>query len=128
MGKGTKPKEETVKKQLDFKSTTAIGGGGARRSSKEDTCLITISFDIMIARNTLASISPSDHVVVTLSSSGRSLDTFVAGTFVGPYTGSNQSLILSCIKQNYIYEGTVSRVEPNGNDFKVSCEIMGHTK
>jgi len=128
MGKGPKPTEKNVKKQLDYTSSGGSKGGSGKPIKQGDKCIFSFAFDVTVYNNQASGISPSNDVVLALSSSGIAVDIFVAGSSIGTYVGSKTTAVISCMKQNYIYEGVVTKVKHGSNTTVVSCDITGHTK
>lgn len=128
MGKGPTATEKNVTKQLDYSTSSGSSGVSKKQDNHGNKCLFSFTFDITLDTNKATRTSVSDGVVLVLAPDSSSLDLFIGGSAVGPYTGSKSNLIASCIKQGYIYEGVVTKVKHGSNTTTVSCDITGHTK
>lgn len=128
MGKGPKATEKNVSKQLDYRPSSGSAGGSKKTDKQVNKCLLSLSFDIYLNAAGSNGISASMGVILVLASNGSSIDVHIAGSTVGAYSGLKAGLIVSCMKQNYIYEGVVTKVKHGPSQTTVSCDITGHAK
>lgn len=128
MGRGSRSSEIGVKKEYEG-NTQGKGsgaGGGSQKESSSDNCLFSFEASVTIPQNDATEVEKASPVVIVPHHSDPDrLDLFIGGKDFGSYKGSNAKRMLSCIKKNYIYDGTVQSLNIVRDNVIVKFLIQG---
>lgn len=127
MGKGASTSQSNVSKKLpslatpNRASSTTGSEGAASSAETSNACLIVFKETVELDKRLTKSISAGFNFVVILDDKNN-LQIVGSGQILGSYTGKNSSLLKRCIKNNYVYRGTILSIQANVAD----CEITGY--
>lgn len=128
MGRGSRSSEIGVKKEHGEYSQVKGGGTGAgsQKESSVDSCLFSFNANVLITQNDATGIEKASSVVIVPHHSNPDgLELFFGGKDFGSYNGKHAKRMLSCIRKNYIYDGTVQSVNKVRDNVRVEFLIQG---
>jgi hypothetical protein len=127
MGKGASTNKANVtKRPANYKSaaeSTGLQGGRGvepERKARPNACLVSFKDSIRINQDATDSIDVGAIFMIVPDESG-SLTVVSSGRLIGKYTGGKSSLLRRCIKNGYIYRGTILGIETGS----AQCEFTG---
>lgn len=125
MGRGAKPYENRVRKQLTDYPRTANGDGGGSPQGKEvDKCLFSIKESVRLSgKNNMIKVNDP---VALIPVGKNTLDIFINNSRVQEFTGPERQAVLDCIAEDYKYTGMVASITEDGNEVLVNVAIHGH--
>jgi hypothetical protein len=130
MGRGSTTRQIGVKKERTAAlQSTAGTGSGSQKKPVQDECVFTFETKITVPSATSIGINAADTAVLVPNHSNLSaVDVYVNNKNIGSYAGRNLRKIVSCISQNYVYEGRVMSVSTLGSKTSISVQFQGIAK
>lgn len=131
MGRRPKSREVGVKKQTEafFSAASRSPGRGSSSKGKSDECLFSFQATLGLSLDEASGIESESHVVlIPHHAETEKIELFIGGKNLGEYKGSHSKKILRCIKENYIFEGSVQSIKKTPKGVKVQYRLEGKTR
>lgn len=128
MGRGSKSSEVGVRKERQKYSQTAgsISGAGSQGKLSGANCLFTFKANLVVANSEASGINKDSPVVIVPHySDAKKIDLFIENINFGLYDGRHKNKIVDCIKEGYVYEGTVQTLNKVKDGIKIGFFIQG---
>jgi len=128
VGRGSSTNQTNVIKHLENPRPTGGGQSGASESNTQNRCLF--AFKITIQKTNTEQWNSfevgTQAVIVINATDSERLDIFAGNQIVDQYSGHHKTTLRECLKQGYVYEGSITNVSKQNKLTKVTFKFSGY--